>query len=132
MDAFRGIAEALITEAMKAGEFDNLPGKGKPLDLSDDSMVPEDLRMAYRMLKNAGCLPPELEAQQELVRMIDLMRNATSDGERKDLRRQVDAKLLRLNLGRKRPLSLEDFPEYREKIERKLSGDSTAGSDDKR
>ena len=48
------IAEQRIEESMRRGEFDNLEGKGKKIVFEDDSMVPEDLRMAYKMLKNAG------------------------------------------------------------------------------
>ena len=50
---FARIAEERIREAQKEGAFDNLPGKGKPLTLQDVSMVPEDLRMSYHILRNA-------------------------------------------------------------------------------
>ncbi|WP_018609075.1 DnaJ family domain-containing protein [Uliginosibacterium gangwonense] len=61
------LAERRIEEARDAGEFDDLPGAGKPLSAEDWSMVPEDERMAYRLLKNAGYLPPELELHREAV-----------------------------------------------------------------
>ena len=65
MDPLTAIAERRIQEAIERGEFDDLPGKGKPLHLGeDDRSVPEELRMAYRMLKNAGLLPPESRAAQ--------------------------------------------------------------------
>lgn len=51
-------AERHIIEAQRKGEFDNLPGRGEPLILDDDSHVPAELRAGYRLLKNAGCLPP--------------------------------------------------------------------------
>ena len=54
-------AERHIAEAQAKGEFDNLAGSGEPLILDDDSHVPPELRAGYRLLKNAGCLPPELE-----------------------------------------------------------------------
>ncbi len=53
------IAEERIKETQGKGAFDNLPGRGKPLDPDDGANVPEELRMAWRVLKNAGCLPPE-------------------------------------------------------------------------
>ena len=59
--AFDRIAEERIARALAAGEFDALPGRGRPLDLGDDLLVPAEVRMANRILKNAGCLPPELE-----------------------------------------------------------------------
>ena len=54
MDLMAAIAERKIQEAMERGEFDDLPGKGKPLDLSDDPMVPEELRMAITLREMEG------------------------------------------------------------------------------
>lgn len=45
------LAEQKIAEAMARGEFDHLPGNGRPLQIEDLSSVPEDLRMAYKLLK---------------------------------------------------------------------------------
>jgi hypothetical protein len=69
---FDSIAERKIAEAIAAGELDNLPGAGQPLELDDDSHVPEDLRAAYRILKNAGCVPPEVQ----MLKKIALLRMA--------------------------------------------------------
>lgn len=66
-------AERHILDAQRQGEFDNLPGNGQPLILDDDSHVPADLRAGYRMLKNAGCLPPELEQRKEAVELSHLL-----------------------------------------------------------
>ena len=73
MSLFDLIAEQRIAEAMERGEFDDLPGAGEPLALHDDPLIPEDLRMAYRILKNAGFVPPELEAHKEIRRLEDLL-----------------------------------------------------------
>jgi hypothetical protein len=62
--AFDRIAEERIARAVAAGEFERLPGSGRPLDLGDDLLVPPEVRMGNRILKNAGCLPPELERLQ--------------------------------------------------------------------
>ena len=64
-------AERHIAEAQAKGEFDNLAGSGEPLILDDDSHVPPELRAGYRLLKNAGCLPPELEQRREAIRHDD-------------------------------------------------------------
>ena len=77
------IAEQRIAAAIEAGEFDDLPGAGQPLRLDDDPLVPEELRVAYRILKNAGFLPPELEARREIVGIASLMRHATDDASRR-------------------------------------------------
>lgn len=55
------LAEKKIREAMACGEFDDLPGAGRPLELDDDRLVPEELRVAHRILKNAGIAPPEVK-----------------------------------------------------------------------
>lgn len=74
--------ERLILEAQKKGEFDSLPGSGAPLVLDDDSAVPEELRMAYRILKNSGYLPPELQSRQEALELYKLMQSITLDDPR--------------------------------------------------
>jgi hypothetical protein len=61
------IAEQRIAEAIANGELDDLPGAGKALELDDDALVPEELRVAHRILKNAGIAPPE-------VRKLELMK----------------------------------------------------------
>lgn len=61
MNLLDHIAKARIQEAIDRGELRGLPGEGQPLCLEDDSAIPEDLRAAYRLLKNAGFLPPELQ-----------------------------------------------------------------------
>ncbi|OON35515.1 hypothetical protein BTJ39_22970 [Izhakiella australiensis] len=68
------LVEQQIMEAQRKGEFDNLPGEGLPLELDDDSLVPEQLRVAYRILKNAGFLPPELQMQKDAVELSALLR----------------------------------------------------------
>ncbi|MEQ0232835.1 DUF1992 domain-containing protein [Klebsiella sp. CN_Kp116] len=67
-------AERHILDAQRKGELDNLPGSGEPLSLDDDSHVPAELRAGYRLLKNAGCLPPELEYRKEAVMLTDLLK----------------------------------------------------------
>ena len=62
MTVFDLLAERKIAEAVSNGELDDLPGAGRPLELDDDALVPEELRLAYRILKNAGYAPPEIEA----------------------------------------------------------------------
>jgi hypothetical protein len=122
MDPLALIAEEKIRGAMARGEFDNLPGAGKPLALEDDSMVPGELRVAYKILKNAGCLPPELELRKEIVTLRSLLTAIEEEYEKRRKLKELDGKLLRLNLMRKRPLHLEDFPEYRDRAIEKLTG----------
>jgi hypothetical protein len=74
--------EKHIQQAQNKGEFDNLPGYGKPLQLDDDSAVPEDLRAGYRLLKNAGYLPSELQDRKDALQLADLLRGVTEDDSR--------------------------------------------------
>ena len=75
-------AERHIRDAQKKGEFDDLPGRGEPLMLDDDSHIAPELRAGYRLLKNAGCLPPELEQRREAVELADLLKGIRHDDPR--------------------------------------------------
>ncbi|PLR30959.1 hypothetical protein CYR55_21405 [Chimaeribacter californicus] len=73
------MVERHIREAEEKGEFENLPGSGKPLALEDDSGVPAELRTAYRLLKNSGYLPPELQDRNEALQLSELMHAIEKD-----------------------------------------------------
>ncbi len=83
MSPLDAIAEAKIAAAIEAGEFANLPGAGKPLDLDDDPLVPEHLRAAHRILKNAGFVPPELAERRERIELARLIATIDDDGARR-------------------------------------------------
>lgn len=94
MNAFARLAESRIRTAIARGESDNLPGKGKPLQLEDLSRVPAELRLGYKLLRNAGCLPPELEARKEAARLGALLAATGDAKERAHLSRlRADAVL---------------------------------------
>lgn len=84
------IAEARIAEAVERGEFANLPGAGRPLDLDDDALVPEELRAGYRLLRNAGYLPPELQLRREIHDVRALLRMAQEPQESGRLARRLN------------------------------------------
>ncbi len=90
------IAEQKIAEAIARGELANLPGEGKPLNLDDDRLVPEDLRMAYRILRNAGFVPPEVEAVREVGELIRFIDTLSEGGARSKALKRLQ--LLRLRL----------------------------------
>jgi hypothetical protein len=79
VSAWDVIVEAKIAEAQRAGAFDDLPGAGKPLDLTDERLVPEEVRVAYRILKNAGCVPAELIERKEATDLRKLLACAAVD-----------------------------------------------------
>ena len=77
------LADRKIAAAIEAGELRGLPGEGRPLDLDDDPLVPEDLRVAYRILRNAGFVPPELAEARERLELGALIAKLDDDAERR-------------------------------------------------
>jgi hypothetical protein len=73
------LAERRIEEAIARGELDNLPGAARPLELDDDRLVPEELRLAYRILKNAGFVPPEVDELREIGQLERLVQQGCAD-----------------------------------------------------
>ena len=122
MDIFVKIAEERIREAMEDGEFKNLRGAGEPLVFEDETWIPEDLRLAYRVMKNAGLLPQEIETRKEILNLKEMMKSIDDDQERLRKLRELNYKILKLNTMRKRPMNLDDFPVYEERIIEKHSG----------
>ncbi len=116
MEIIGKIADERIRRAIEEGAFNNLRGEGKPLVFEDETWVPEDLRLAYRIMKNAGCLPPEIETHKEVMNLRELVDTLEDEKERLKRLRELNFKILKLNMMRKRSLNLDDFPEYEEKI----------------
>jgi DnaJ-like protein len=114
------IAEHYIQEAQERGEFDNLPGAGKPLMMEDDSMVPEDLRVGYRLLKNAGYLPPELQLHKEIHDVEQLLAGVQDASEYKQAERRLRYLRLRLNQYRGDSIDLMTERQYQQKLLQKL------------
>jgi hypothetical protein len=73
------LAERVIQEAIARGELDELPGAGQPLALDDDALVPEELRLAYRILKNAGYVPEEVRTLKEIGELEALVSGEAAD-----------------------------------------------------
>jgi len=113
---FQRIAEQRILEAQRRGEFDNLPGKGKPLELEDLSGVPEDLRIGYHVLKNAHVLPPEAELIKEIHTLEDLLKHVEDEGERRALAKSIQWKVIRLDMLKRRSLDLHSVRNYSRKL----------------
>jgi hypothetical protein len=76
------LAEQKLEEAVSRGELDDLPGAGRPLELDDDRLIPEELRVAYRILKNAGYIPQELETLGEIGALERLIAETADDAAR--------------------------------------------------
>ena len=118
--AWMKLVEKRIKEAEEKGAFDNLPGKYKPIKIEDFSNVPEDLRIAYKILKNAGCLPPELQLRKEIRKMEDLLEEVPDEKQAYKLIKEINFKIMKLNMmGKKSPL-LEENQIYYKKILEKI------------
>ena len=115
------IAERKIREAQEKGEFDNLPGKGKPLQLEDDSQIPEELRLAYKILKNADCLPPELELKKDIIRMEEMLQGVTDVKEKYRLMKKLNFQIMKLNMMRRVSPLLEEDQVYYDKVVEQFS-----------
>lgn len=117
------IAEARITEALERGELDGLPGAGRPLRLDDDSFVPTELRMAHRVLRNAGYLPPEVELRREIHTLENTLgAEQDPDARRRGLKR-LACLTARLEAGRTRQTSLLLEEAYYERVVSRLAGE---------
>ena len=81
--------EAKIRKAMADGKFDNMKGKGKPLDLRRYSEIPEHLRPAYHILKNAGFVPEEVRLKKEMELIKEKIQNSKSPKEKDKLRKEL-------------------------------------------
>src|SRR4051812_31395092 len=95
MDISHLTAEDKIKRSIEDGEFQNLQGFGQPLKLEDNSSIPESLRMAYKMMKNAGMLEQQEESiRKDLLNLEDLIACCYDETERKKLQKQLNEKLL--------------------------------------
>ncbi|MBQ9407319.1 MAG: DUF1992 domain-containing protein [Desulfovibrio sp.] len=116
MSAIQLIAEKRIEEAQAQGAFDNLPGQGQPLELEDLSHVPEELRMAYKVLRNAGCLPPELEERRELNRLVDMLDACEDEQERVRQMQRLRFMITRAKMRFPKSLHLEEDDPYYDRL----------------
>lgn len=130
MDMFFLIAEDRIKKAYEDGQFKDLPGMGKEMKLDDLSHIPEELRMAYRLLKNAGMMDEETELKKELMTIQDLLKYCHDEKEREALHRKLTEKQLKLErLANKRNLFNSPASAfYKQKVYEKLhSSDFQSG-----
>ena len=115
------IAEERIREAIERGEFDDLPGKGQPLNLEDDSHLPTDLRLAYKILKNANCLPPELELRKEIRTTEALLAGIQDTQEKYKQMKKLNYLVMKLNMTRRGSIALEENQLYYERVVDKMT-----------
>ncbi|MGD0883998.1 MAG: DnaJ family domain-containing protein [Thermodesulfovibrionales bacterium] len=115
MEITAKIADERIREAMERGELDNLRGAGKHLTFEDETWMAEDLRLAYRILRNSGYIPAEIETRKDILSLKDLIGTIDDDREKLKKLREINLLSLKLNMARKRPFNLEDFLSMRKR-----------------
>ncbi len=107
LTGFEKIVEERIRQAQKKGEFDNLPGSGKPLEFEDESYIMGELRLAYKILKNADCIPPEIELKKEINRMEDLLFKMDDTAEKYRAIKKLNFLVMKLNSLRNTSITYE-------------------------
>lgn len=127
LDIFAKIAEERIREAIERGDFDDLPGKGSPLVIEDLSLVPDELRICYMVLKNAGLLPPELELRKEISTLEAMIGTIDDEKILEDTVSMLNEKILRLNILEKHSLPREKKQHYIAALRRKLGSRPVPG-----
>lgn len=90
--------DQIIQEAMQRGEFDNLPGKGKPIDLTAYFDMPEEVRIAYALLKGADILPEEAELLKDIGRLKTELDSCTDPVKRKKLQKSIEHTRMKFNV----------------------------------
>ncbi|MDR3569251.1 MAG: DUF1992 domain-containing protein [Syntrophobacteraceae bacterium] len=125
-EAFNKIAEKKIQEAIQEGQFEDLPGKGRPLELEDDSHLPLDIRLAHKILKNGGCLPPELELKKEILTIEELLAGEKDTKEKYKQMKKLNFLIMKLNMTRRSSLSLEKNQVYYDRVVEKMGKKETA------
>lgn len=96
--SFEKAVEAIIKEAQERGDFDNLKGKGQPIDLNAYFETPEDLRLAYTALKNAGIISPEVELLQEIAALKERLTSTYEEVQRSRIKKLISEKQLQFNI----------------------------------
>ncbi|MBM7693662.1 hypothetical protein JOC77_003106 [Peribacillus deserti] len=124
MDFAHLVAEDKIKRSIDEGEFQRLPGYGRPLEIEDESSIPESLRMAYKLMKNAGMLDQQEEAlRKELMNLEDLAAYCYDPEERESLKKQLNEKLYQFGkvIEKRKSNHSHAFKQYNQKVYDKLS-----------
>ena len=121
LEAIRLIAERKISEAIRKGLLDNQEWRDRPLPVTNDNLVPQELRMAYKILKNGGYLPPEIEAKKEIQRIEDLLASCDDEYTRVKQIKKLHYLMLKLNAMKGDAVSIENQEEYYRRIVERIS-----------
>ena len=123
---FEKIVEERIKRAQKDGMFENLPGRGRPLP-KEDANIPEDMRLAYKMLKNADCIPPELEIKKEIQNTQDLLSGMEETAEKYKVLKKLNYLILKLNSMRNASVEFDIPQKYLDPLADRMSSSTSQG-----
>ncbi len=123
---FDKIVEERIRRAQKKGEFENLAGSGKPLDLLDDQMVAEELRLTYKILKNADYLPPEIELKKAIQQTEELLSGMGETAAKYRTMQKLNFLIMKLNTLRNTSIEFEAPQKYSDKLIEKLESSASS------
>lgn len=96
--SFDKIVEAMIRDAQERGQFENLPGRGKPIDLTEYFEAPEEVRVAQSVLKNAGMQSPEVELLKQIAQLRQLLGTLTDEKKKQEVHKQIQERQIEFNL----------------------------------
>jgi hypothetical protein len=128
LTGFEKLVEERILAAQRNGEFDNLEGAGKPLKTEDLSRVPQELRLAYKILKNADCLPPEIELRKEIITAEKMLAGVKDEQQRFKMIKKLNFLIMKFNTMTNRAIQFEIPQVYEEAIISKLASGRDDGS----
>jgi hypothetical protein len=114
------VAEEKIKQALERGELQNLPGEGQPLQLDDDPHIPPELRAGYRLLKNAGFIPPEVSLRKEIAEVESLIQMAQGAEQKNNLCKKLNYLTMKLSQCRKSSVNLASESDYARRLKQKI------------
>jgi hypothetical protein len=124
---YEKIVEERILKAQKEGAFEDLTGAGQPLRLQEEGHIPEDLRLAHKILKNADCLPPELETRKEIRQTEELLAGMEETAEKYQTMKKLNFLIMKLNTLRNSNIHLDMDQVYMSKLTDRFSKPGNRG-----
>lgn len=122
---FERIVEERIQLAQRQGAFEDLPGSGMPLPADNTPCIPEDLRLAYKILKNAGFVAPEIELKKEIRQTEDLLSDVDDVAERYRILKKINFLILKFNMMRNGCVSFEVAQRYEANLVDRIGSNKT-------
>jgi len=123
MSALDRIVEERIRAAAERGELRGLPGEGKPLPEEDLALIPEEMRLAIRVLKNAGIAPPAVAQLKELRGLVKILVSEPAEEDRSRALGRLHVLVARLEAAGLARSSHAVLSEYRDALLDRLVGD---------